>query len=102
MVFPLILPCFNCFVSGTQSDQFLTKFAGFHEFSLLAALHPLQYTATEFADPTTAASAGPELSESENPLHWLRRCGGVIDVMGYNLLHSATPVVLSCVPSILP
>ena len=43
-------------------------FAGFDEFSLLSALCPLQHTTTtELAGSATAASAGSELSKSENP-----------------------------------
>lgn len=59
--------------------------AEFDEFSLLAALYPLQHTATKLAGATTAASAGSGLPKPENSLQWLKAMRAFLAVMGYNL-----------------
>lgn len=59
---------FDPFSSIATVDKILNVFAGLDEFSLLSALCPLQHATTaELAGSTTAASAGSELSKSENP-----------------------------------
>lgn len=67
-VFCILKAWLQLVLSSEEVYNLSDLFAGLDEFSLLSALCPLQHTTTaELAGSTTAASAGSELSKSENP-----------------------------------